>query len=79
MTNRLMSVLDRYFVSTSWYNIDMPNAPKTPTRTLRVDDELWQAVQEQARVDGITVTSIIIDGLYGYLKDARERQSGVLE
>lgn len=57
----------------------MPNAPKTPTRTLRVDDELWQAVQEQARIDGITVTSIIIDGLYSYLKNARERQSSMLE
>lgn len=75
----MLPALNEDFVSTFWYNIDMPNAPKTPTRTLRVDDELWQAVQEQARLDGITVTSIIIDGLYRYLKDARERQSGVLE
>jgi hypothetical protein len=56
----------------------MPNAPKTPTRTLRVDDELWIAVQEQARIDGVTVTSIIIDALYSYLKNARERQSDML-
>jgi len=56
----------------------MPNAPKTPTRTLRVDDELWTAVQEQARIDGVTVTSIIIDALYSYLKNARERQSDML-
>jgi len=52
----------------------MPNAPKTPTRTLRVDDELWQAVQEQARIDGVTVTSIIIDALLQYLKNARASQ-----
>lgn len=57
----------------------MPNAPKTPTRTLRVDDELWTAVQDQAKIDGVTVTSIIIDGLYAYLKNARARQSDVLE
>jgi hypothetical protein len=41
----------------------MPNAPKTPVRNVRVDDELWHAVQEQAKADGITVTSIIIDAL----------------
>jgi len=68
-----------HFVSTFWYNIGMPNAPKTPTRTLRVDDELWLAVQDQARIDGVTVTSIIIDGLYSYLKSARARQVDVLE
>jgi hypothetical protein len=53
----------------------MPNAPKTPTRTLRVDDELWLAVQEQARKDGVTVTSIIINALYNYLKEARLAES----
>jgi hypothetical protein len=58
-------------VITFRYNIGMPNAPKTPTRTLRVDDELWTAVQEQARLDGVTVTSIIIDGLLEYLRKAR--------
>jgi hypothetical protein len=59
----------------------MPNAPKTPTRTLRVDDELWLAVQEQARKDGVTVTSIIINALYNYLKEARlaEGQSSPVE
>jgi predicted HicB family RNase H-like nuclease len=45
----------------------MPNPPKTPTRTLRVDDELWHAVQAKAASEGITVTSIIIDALLAYL------------
>lgn len=49
----------------------MPNAPKTPTRTVRVDDDLWQAVQAQAKIDGITVTSVIIDALLRYLTDAK--------
>ena len=51
----------------------MPNAPKTPTRTVRVDDDLWQAVQAQAKIDGITVTSIIIDALLRYLTDAKTK------
>lgn len=45
----------------------MPNAPKTPTRTIRVPDELWNAVQDKARENGVTVTSIIISGLRDYL------------
>lgn len=45
----------------------MPNMPKTPTRTIRVDDELWHAVQAKAALEGITVTSIIIDALLEYL------------
>lgn len=47
---------------------------ETPTRTIRVDDELWHAVQDQAKEDGVTVTSVIIDGLYEYLKDAKSRK-----
>lgn len=57
----------------------MPNAPKTPTRTIRVDDELWSAVQKQAQLDGVTVTSIIINGLLKYLTDARTSQLEVSE
>jgi predicted DNA binding CopG/RHH family protein len=44
----------------------MPNAPKTPTRTIRVADDLWKAVQYKAAKDGITVTSIIIKALEDY-------------
>jgi hypothetical protein len=49
----------------------MAKASNTPIRTVRIDDELWAAVQEQAKFDGITVTSIIIDGLLRYLTEAR--------
>lgn len=42
-------------------------ADKTPIRAVRVDDELWQAVQKKAAEEGITVTSIIIDALLRYL------------
>lgn len=57
----------------------MPNAPKTPTRTVRIDDELWLAIQAQAKIDGVTVTSIIIDGLLSYLKNARLEANSVVE
>lgn len=47
----------------------MPNAPKTPTRTIRVPDDLWRAVQKKAAVQGVTVTSVIIKALEEYIKD----------
>lgn len=45
----------------------MPNAPKTPTRTIRVPDDLWKAVQNKAASEGVTVTSVIIEALEAYL------------
>jgi predicted transcriptional regulator len=47
----------------------MPNAPKTPTRTIRVPDDLWKAVQKKAALQDVTVTSIIIKALEEYLLD----------
>jgi hypothetical protein len=44
----------------------MPNAPKTPTRTIRVSDELWTAAQAKAKENKVTVTSVIIDALKKY-------------
>jgi len=46
----------------------MPNAPKTPTRTIRVSDDLWIAVQKKAASQEVTVTSVIIAALEDYLK-----------
>lgn len=46
----------------------MPNAPKTPTRTIRVPDDLWLAVQRKAKQQKVTVTSVIIKALEDYLK-----------
>jgi len=45
----------------------MPNAPKTPTRTIRVPDDLWTSVQKKAASEGVTVTSVIIKALEAYL------------
>lgn len=49
------------------YTIGMPNAPKTPTRTIRVSDKLWTAVQAKAAENKVTVTSIIITALENYI------------
>jgi predicted transcriptional regulator len=49
----------------------MPNAPKTPTRTIRVPDDLWKAVQKKAASENVTVTSIILKALEAYLVDKR--------
>ncbi len=49
------------------YTYRMPNAPKTPTRTIRVSDSLWTAVQKKAKAEKITVTSVIIKALEDYL------------
>lgn len=53
----------------------MPNAPKTPTRTIRVTDELWTAVQKKAAVEGVTVTSIILDALENFLLEGLDKDS----
>lgn len=45
----------------------MPNAPKTPTHTIRVTDELWQAAKAKAEKNGVTLTSVIIEALEAYL------------
>lgn len=50
----------------------MPNAPKTPTRTIRVPDDLWKAVQKKAAAEKVTVTSIIIAALELYIKEAQQ-------
>lgn len=45
----------------------MPNSPKTPTRTIRVSEELWSAVKEKAALDNRTVTDVIIQALKEYV------------
>lgn len=46
----------------------MPNAPKTPTRTIRVSEELWTAVKDKAQIDGRTVTDVIVTALKEYVR-----------
>jgi hypothetical protein len=46
-----------------------PNQPKTPTHTVRVDDELWQAALRKAHDRGETLTDVIVRALKRYLRD----------
>lgn len=46
----------------------MPDAPKTPHRTIRVDDDLWHAARDKARAEGRTVSDVIRDRLKRYVK-----------
>jgi predicted DNA binding CopG/RHH family protein len=53
----------------------MPNAPKTPTRTIRVPDALWLAVQKEAAKQGITVTSILLEAMEKFIAEGLDKVS----
>lgn len=41
----------------------------TPTRTIRVSDELWNAAKEKAAELGVTVTDIVINALEEFIEE----------
>ena len=47
----------------------MPNAPKTPTRTFRCPEDLWQKAKEKAADTGLTVTDILLAALINFVED----------
>ena len=49
-------------------NRDVPNQPKTPTRAVRVPDELWRAAMEVARSRGESLSAVIRDLLVEYVR-----------
>jgi predicted transcriptional regulator len=46
----------------------VPNQPATPGRSVRVPDELWEAVQEIAADREETVTDVILRALRRYVR-----------
>jgi len=46
----------------------MPNAPKTPSRNVRVPDELWHAAQAKAMKLGETVSDVVRRALDEYVR-----------
>lgn len=46
----------------------VPNQPATPVRTVRISDELWDALRERADERGETVTDVILRALRLYLR-----------
>jgi predicted HicB family RNase H-like nuclease len=47
----------------------VPNAPKTPTRTVRVEESLWQAAKLKAAEQKRTVTDVIITALKEFISE----------
>lgn len=45
----------------------MPNQPKTPIRTIRVGDPLWEAAQEVAAERGESVSDVVRRALERYV------------
>jgi hypothetical protein len=54
--------------------MSMPNAPKTPTRTIRVSADLWEAVKAKAASQNRTVTDVIIEGLKDYVQELQPKE-----
>ena len=44
----------------------MSNQPKTPQRSVRVPDAIWQAAQAEAAERGETVTDVVVRALRRY-------------
>lgn len=47
----------------------MPKPLKTPTRTFRCADDIWNAAKEKAHADGMTLTDVLITALLSYIED----------
>jgi Arc/MetJ-type ribon-helix-helix transcriptional regulator len=47
----------------------VPNQPATPNRTVRLDDELWDAVRRRADDDAVTMSEVVRRALRAYLRD----------
>ncbi len=47
----------------------VPNQPATPNRTVRIPDELWEAVKKKASDRGETITDVVIRALKRYVRD----------
>lgn len=48
----------------------MPNQPKTPVRTVRVPDELWDRVRLVARARGVSVSDVVRELIEAHVPEA---------
>lgn len=46
-----------------------PNQPATPTRSIRIPDEIWEPAVRKAAAEGTTVTEVVIRCLQRFLRD----------
>lgn len=49
----------------------VPNQPKTPQRSVRVPDEIWQAARERADAEGRSLSEVVREALAAYAKKKR--------
>ncbi len=49
--------------------VDVPNQEKTPRRTVRVPDDVWQPAARKARDNGENVSEVIRRALADYLRE----------
>ena len=42
---------------------------QTPTRTIRVSDEIWNAAKEKAAEIGVTVTDVVVSALEDFIEN----------
>ena len=54
-------------ISIGWCG-SMPNQPKTPVRSVRVPEDLWQAAKMRAEERGENVTDVIMRALKRYVR-----------
>ena len=54
----------------------VPNQPKTPVHSLRVDGDLWRRAQEKAAAEGRTLTDVIVAYLKRYVATPPRKQDG---
>lgn len=50
----------------------MPNQPRTPIHTVRIDPDLWNAAREEANRRGETVSDAIRRSLRRYIKPRKD-------
>lgn len=49
----------------------MPNRPKTPLHSFRVDDELWEAAKQTAAANGEALSEVLRTSLQRYVRRHR--------
>lgn len=54
----------------------VPNQPRTPSRNVRVSDELWEAAKQQASERGETVADVIRRALEVYVRSDGDGSEG---
>lgn len=50
----------------------MPNAPRTPNRSVRVSEEMWNAAKLIATSRGETMTTVVLRALEVYIRTRGE-------